>query len=179
MNPDTIFSKAAIERRSKVSSSTVNRELRHLFDVKFVKSKIAVATAEGQGKVKGWQLDKTFQLLTPLRNLLFTTEPFTREEIVRKFKNGGRIKLIVTAGVFIQDENSRADILIVGDNLNKRIIDNTLHSMEAEIGRELVYGVFETEDFKYRLTVYDKFVRDLLDYPHNVVLDKLGINHSG
>ena len=175
MNPEVVFSKAAIERRSKVSLSTVNRELKHLFEVKFVKSKISVATEEKQGKTKGWQLDKTFPLMSPLRNLLFTTEPFKREDIVHKFKNGGRIKLIVTAGIFIQDENSRADILIVGDNLNKRVIDNTLHSMEAEIGRELVYGVFETEDFKYRLTVYDKFVRDLLDYPHQIVLDKVGI----
>ena len=174
MNPTTVFTKAAIARRSKISSATLNRELRLLFDLRIIRSKISVATEQDKGRAKGWQLDAAFPYITPLKGLLFSTEPFSREELIRKFKNAGRVRLIITAGVFIQDENSRADILIVGDNLKKRVLDNALHTMEAEIGRELIYGIFETEDFKYRLAVYDKFIRDLLDYPHDVVLDKIG-----
>ncbi len=174
MNPTVAFTKASIARRSKVSGSTLNRELRLLFEIHFIKSKLSVVGEEGKSKAKGWQLDATFPLLNPLKTLLFPTEPFTREEIVRKFKNAGRIRLVIAAGVFIQDDNSRADLLIVGDNIKKRVLDNALRSMEAEIGRELVYGVFETEDFKYRLAMYDKFIRDLLDYPHEVILDKIG-----
>ena len=170
MNPTVAFTKAAIARRSKVSGTTLSREL--------IKSRLSVTAEEGGTRAKGWQLDLGFPLLAPLKSLLFPTEPFTHEEIVRKFKNGGRIKLIIAAGIFIQDENSRADLLIVGDNLKKRVLDHALKSMEAEIGRELVYGIFETEDFKYRLGVYDKFIRDLLDYPHEVMLDKIGATQA-
>jgi hypothetical protein len=42
--------------------------------------------------------------------------------------------------------------------------------MEAEIGGELSYAVFETKEFLYRLNMYDKLVRDILDYPHEVVV---------
>ncbi|PIR45017.1 MAG: hypothetical protein COV10_01685 [Candidatus Vogelbacteria bacterium CG10_big_fil_rev_8_21_14_0_10_51_16] len=176
MNPDKAFTKASVSRRSKVAARTLTRELRLLSDLKFIKQKQGVEEEEGgSGRKKGWQLDRSFPLLTPVNHLLFNTEPFRNDELVKKFKGAGRIRLIVTAGIFIQGENSRADILIVGDNLKRRALTNALRSIEAEVGRELTYGIFETEEFKYRLTVYDKFVRDLLDYPHEVVLDKLGI----
>jgi hypothetical protein len=47
--------------------------------------------------------------------------------------------------------------------------------MEAEIGKELVFASFETADFHYRLGMYDKLIRDILDYPHQKLLDKLNI----
>ena len=42
--------------------------------------------------------------------------------------------------------------------------------LEAEIGAELTYATFETKEFIYRLNMYDKLVRDILDFPHEVVL---------
>jgi hypothetical protein len=47
--------------------------------------------------------------------------------------------------------------------------------MEAERGKELVYAYLETQDFQYRLGMYDKLIRDILDYPHQVLLDKISI----
>ena len=50
-----------------------------------------------------------------------------------------------------------------------------IEGLEAEIGKELRYAAFETGEFNYRLGMYDKLVRDILDYPHTVVLDRLGL----
>ena len=50
-----------------------------------------------------------------------------------------------------------------------------IKNLEAEIGKELRYVYFSTEDFKYRLSMCDKLMRDILDYPHKKVLNKLGI----
>jgi hypothetical protein len=33
----------------------------------------------------------------------------------------------------------------------------------------------DTEDFRYRLNAHDRFVRDLFDYPHERLINKLGI----
>ena len=84
-------------------------------------------------------------------------------------------KLIIVAGVFIQEKESRADILIVGDNVKRTSLENTIKTLESEIGKELRYAYFTTDDFRYRLNMYDKLTRDILDYPHKTVLDKLGI----
>jgi len=37
----------------------------------------------------------------------------------------------------------------------------------------MAVAFFETEDFVYRLNIYDRLVRDILDYDHIVVVNKL------
>lgn len=135
---------------------------------------IHVEGSRGRRKsVVTWFLNQSFSFLNPLKQLLFNVEPFKGEEIIKRFKNIGRVKAIIIAGIFIQNEDSRADLLIVGDELHKGAIEKSIKSLEAEIGKELAYGVFETEDFRYRVSVCDKFVRDILDYPHKKILNKL------
>ena len=66
-------------------------------------------------------------------------------------------------------------MLVVGDNLRRSQLDRIIKNMEAEIGKELNFASFETADFQYRLGMYDKLVRDILDYPHQKLVDKLGL----
>ena len=70
-------------------------------------------------------------------------------------------------------EESRVDILVVGDKINKTSLQNAMQDIESQIGKELSYAVFNTEDFSYRLDICDKLVRDILDYPHRKILKKL------
>ena len=86
--------------------------------------------------------------------------------------------MVIVSGVFIQNPESRVDLLIVGDNLKKGAITRIVKTMEAEIGKELIFASFETPDFHYRLGMYDKLVRDILDYPHQKLLDKLNLKLS-
>ena len=62
-------------------------------------------------------------------------------------------------------------MLIVGDRLKKNILAQIIKGLEAEIGKELDYVVLDTEEFKYRLDMYDKLVCDILDLPHMKLLD--------
>ncbi|MFC1802298.1 hypothetical protein ACFLY7_02555, partial [Patescibacteria group bacterium] len=116
-----------------------------------------------------------FTYLKPLRSLLINTEHFQGDDINKKLKKTGKIKLVVLSGVFIHDKDSRVDILIVGDSLKKNLLERAVGDFESELGRELKYVFFDTNDFKYRLDVYDKLVRDILDYPHKKILNKLNI----
>jgi hypothetical protein len=63
----------------------------------------------------------------------------------------------------------------VGDDLKKRSIENVLRTIESEIGHELSYGALETSEFLYRMSVYDKFVRDVLDFRHDTIVDRIGV----
>jgi hypothetical protein len=49
--------------------------------------------------------------------------------------------------------------------------------MESEIGKELRFSSLNTEDFKYRHGVCDRLIRDVLDYQHEVVVDRIGIHN--
>lgn len=164
LNPEKAFEPSDIAKRIKVKPAFLRRELVSLKSARFTNRK--------DGK---YRLSRSFEFLDPLRRLLLSTEPFKDSEIVRRFKNDGKLKLVAVSGLFIQSPDSRVDLLLVGDRLKRGKIERALRDMEAELGKELTYAIFETSEFRYRQEVYDKFIRDVLDYPHRVLLDKIGI----
>jgi hypothetical protein len=123
----------------------------------------------------GYILNAKFPYLDPLKNLLTITSLAADESLAKRFTNAGRIKLFIASGVFIQNWDSRVDLLIVGDELNLTKIESVIKGIEAEIGKEIAYSAFETQDFEYRFGIHDRLVRDILDYPHVTLLDRLGI----
>ncbi|MFA7216627.1 MAG: hypothetical protein WC095_01440 [Candidatus Paceibacterota bacterium] len=169
-NEDTVFDTGEISDRVKTDVSRVRKEVNLLEKIGLIRKK----TNKNSKKV-GFVLNKQFGYLTPLQNFLINVEPFDQKEIIRKISKIGSIKLIIVAGVFIQEPESRIDILIVGDNIRNGVLENTIKALEAEIGKELKYVCFTTEDFKYRIRMFDKLIRDILDYPHRKVLNKIGI----
>lgn len=185
-NPGTAYDFDDIKDKTRVNISTVRKITRMLESIGFLKQKSyikKVKKSRGRGrqpvfekkKIQGWSLDTEFPFLATIYKLLVTNDPFTHKEILKKFANAGKVKLIVISGVFIQEWESRVDLLIVGEKLKKGLISQAVKTMESEIGKELTYAVFDEKEFMYRLNVYDKLVRDILDYPHEVIYDKMNI----
>ena len=46
-------------------------------------------------------------------------------------------------------------------------------SLSAELGRDVVYSMMDVEEYEYRYKMYDKFLREIIDSPHETVIDKL------
>ena len=151
-----------IVKRSRVSSVVVNRELRLLSSVGFIKKRSSVSPE--------WYFNSLFKYGEEFKNLLLSSDTLSKQTILNNFKKVGRVKLIIISGVFIKNHDSRVDLLIVGDKMKRSKIEEGIKKIEAEIGIELVYAMFETKEFIYRLNMYDKLVRDILDFPHEVVL---------
>jgi len=144
--------------------------------VKAVVKKVRGKKVEKRVKASGWGLDETFKYLRPLQNLLIQIGPLEEGELMKRVKKAGKLKFVATSGIFVQNWESRLDLILVGDNLRLSTIDRAIHSMETEIGREIRYSAFETRDFAYRLSMHDKLIRDVLDFPHHVLVDKVGIS---
>ena len=114
---------------------------------------------------------------------LFLLNPgkhFRNRDIVKRSRVDSSIvsrelKLLASIN-FIKNKDSRADLLIVGDRMKRSKIEEGVRKLEAEIGTELVYAIFDTKEFIYRLNMYDKLVRDILDFPHEVVLQAKELN---
>jgi hypothetical protein len=87
----------------------------------------------------------------------------------------GAIKLIILTGVFVDDLEGGLDMLIAGDRIKEGSLRERVRALEAELGRELRYALLSTHDFLYRLNMNDKLIRDVMDYPHRIVYDKLDI----
>ena len=180
LNTEGVFLPRDVSVRAKVSSKDTRRELNLLSSVGFIRKEKAVIEIPGgektiKKKIEGWSLNPIFPLLYPLKRLVLDTTPLSRTEFLGKIKKTGTIKLVILSGIFIQKENSRVDLLVVGDKIKRNVLERALKEVEAEIGKELVYAVFDTSDFIYRINMCDKFVRDILDYPHEKLANKLNI----
>ncbi len=159
LNREKCFSNKDITKRSRVSLAIVRRELKLLASIGFVKKRVA-----------DWSFNSSFKYAPEFESLLVSSDTLDKEAIAENFKKAGKIKLLLISGVFIKDPHSRVDLLIVGDKMNRAKVEDGIRKLEAEIGAELVYALFDTKEFTYRLSMYDKLVRDVLDFPHEVVL---------
>jgi len=183
-NTTTPFLPKELAYRTKCAPTVVRRELSVLAKAGVIKRKQVLKSVEArQGdkivfkklKGDGYILDDKFPYLDPLKNLLTVASLHADESLAKRFTNAGRIKLFIAAGIFIQNWDSRVDLLIVGEELNLDKIETVIKSIESEIGKEIAYSAFEMQDFEYRLGIHDRLVRDILDYPHVTLLDRLGI----
>ncbi len=159
LNKNKGFLSKDIAKRSRVNIDLVRRELKLLQSIGFIKKRL-----------NDFIFNYSFKYAGEIEGLLVTAESLSKETILDNFKKIGRIKLFVISGIFIKNKDSRVDLLIVGNKMKKGQIEEGIRRLEAEIGTELSYAVFETKEFIYRLNMYDKLIRDILDFPHEVVL---------
>ncbi len=177
LNPEEGFETPDITGRCRISAAQSRKAVAQLSAMDFVskKSFTKELTSARTGKVRkkrvqGWFLNPAFPYISELRQLLVEGEFFKHSDLAKRFKPAGRIHLLVVSGLFIQNSESRLDLLIVGDNLKKNMIQKTVSVLESELGKELSYAVFETADFKYRISMYDKLLRDVFDFPHEPLI---------
>ncbi|MFA7315481.1 MAG: hypothetical protein WC059_01600 [Candidatus Paceibacterota bacterium] len=170
---ENAFELEEIVSRSRVAKTTARKEINSFMGMGFIKNKFI--TKEGyrgtKKKVQAWYLDPTFQYLNPIRDLLVDPHILLEEDMLKRFRPIGKIKLMIVSGVFVGESKSRIDILLVGDKFRKNVLQQVVKGLEAEIGKELNYVIFDTEEFKYRIEMRDKLVCDVLDLPHERLID--------
>src|SRR3989338_641690 len=184
-NPENVFSLEDVSRRAKVPTPAAKREVSLFKGIGLIKQKDEiidqpVKLKDGTIKIKkkkfnGYFLNALFPFVHALRNLVLNAAPVDKEAMIKEINTIGRIKLVVFSGIFTNHENSRVDLLLVGDSMKETKLDKVLKNIEADIGKEIIYAVFKTDDFMYRLGMYDRFIRDILEYPHEKAVNKLNI----
>lgn len=105
---------------------------------------------------------------------MFTPPPASFARMAKKISGLGRVKLALVSGVFLNKENV-ADLLVVGDDVDKRRFKSFLKSLEAEVGTQIIYAIMDKEEFRYRRAMFDRFVRLMLEGPHEILIDKIGL----
>lgn len=168
------FTADLVARRAKIALPVARRELRVLERAKLVK-RGAVARRSKSGGPR-FLLEANFPYLAALRYFLANTAAIDDQDILRALRAAhGKLALVIVAGMFIQDADSRIDLLVVGDGLRERVLTSVAKDIEAELGKEIRLAVFSRKDFEYRHSMYDKLIRDILDYPHRTILDRIGV----
>jgi hypothetical protein len=64
-------------------------------------------------------------------------------------------------------------MVLVVNNLSRPKLKNLMSNIEAEVGREISYVLMNSEEFKYRLDMLDRFLLDFLESPHDELVNKI------
>lgn len=152
---------------------------------KKAKRRVVRAAAQPQYRERGdhYVLNSDFEFFDELKALILKSSPDEKNWLIKRISGLGRVKLAIVSGIFLNtnedatviNENTPADLFIVADDVNKRKLQLFLKALEAEIGKEIKFGIMEKEEFDYRFGMFDRFVRVLLEGPHEKIINKLGI----
>jgi len=168
-NPEVHFAMAEIRARTQLEHKAIRKNVLLLKDVGFIKSTT-------RKKEKAFSINSKFPFFDELSSLVLKSSPASKKKMLVRMRALGRVKLAVLSGIFV-DENPgarRVDLLIVGDAISERKLNNFMKSLEAEAGTEISYTLLDTEEFLYRYKMFDKFVHDILEKPHEKMIDKIG-----
>lgn len=123
-------------------------------------------------------LNHGFEFFYELRDLILKSSPAEKDNMIKRINKLGKVKLAVAAGIFVNKENSdpaHADLLLVGEDIENAKLKNFLRALEAEVGKEIKFAVMDGEEFKYRWAMFDRFIRVMLEGPHEKLINKLAI----
>ncbi len=165
-NPHQAFTAQEAAARARVPLHDAQAELTLFTKIDLVN--------RGRGRLARYTLNDDFTYLLPLQNLLLNA-PARTGELYERVRGTGILKLIVVGGVFVGEWDGGVDLLIVGDRIHDEKLRKNIRLLESEIGKEIRYTLLSSNEFFYRLNMSDHLVRDVLDYPHRIIFDKLDI----
>ena len=177
-NPSKEFTFDDISRRAKLVRRTARTEMNALERADIIRGKQVYQQIEGRSKrsrVLAFTLNKEFAELQALQTFLFDTAPINGKTLLKHLRKAGPIDFVCIAGIFIREFEQRLDVLMAMKTVSETKVENAIRSLEAELGIEVRYAVFDSEELRYRVGMYDKLTRDVFDYPHQIIVDKIGV----
>lgn len=168
-NPGKSFYVREITRLVDEQINSVRRELANMLQV-------GVITSDTSENKLYYEVNQRYDYYVPFR-AIFADEKLLRSHAVAKqdvwqglFKELRGVRLVLLAGVLVQGSAGAVDLLIVG-NVSTSKIKNIVQEIEKSEGREINYTVLSYDEFYYRLSVRDKFITEILNGKHAVLLD--------
>src|SRR3989344_570890 len=129
-------------------------------------------TIGGKQKEEAWSINPSFKHSVPLSKFVHEVSPVHYKSILTGLKGSGRFVAVVLSGSFVGDSSRPADLLVAADGLNEGRLETAVRALERQFGREIRYAAFSGSEFRYRMTIQDRLIRDTLDFPHLVLVDK-------
>lgn len=180
-NPSREFTFDDISRRARLPRRTARTELNALEKAGVTVRRSMSVAIDGKTKkmkVLGYTLNKDFGELAALQTFLFETAPIDGKNLLGHLRKAGTLDFVAIAGVFVREFEQQLDVLIAMKKPSQAKIETAIRALEAEIGMEIRFALMTSENLLYRLGMNDKLTRDLFDYKHIVLVDRIGVKNE-
>jgi hypothetical protein len=185
-HPDERYYIRQLSRDLSLQVNSVRRELENLEEFGLLLSETASGLTGKEDEIIGekssdrqekkfFRVNKDFHLFEDIKGLIIKSQLLHKDDFSKDLLKAGSIKLLILAGVFVNDFKSPTDVLIVG-KVNKDKLLKIIRDLEKELGREVNFTLLTATEFKYRRDIADIFLYDLLEKEKIIVIDEIGIS---
>lgn len=168
-NPGKAFYVREITRLIDEQINSVRRELSNMLEV-------GIITSDTSDNKLYYEINQRYEYYVPFRAIFTDSSVEAASLPIKKSEWQGLIadlpgmRLAITAGVLVRSSASTVDLLVVGDIPSVKL-KNVVKQIEKQEGRELNYSLLSYDEFYYRLSVRDRFITEILNSKHSVVVD--------
>jgi hypothetical protein len=173
-SPGQSFYVREITRKIDEQINSVRRELSNMLE-------IGIITSDNADNKLYYQVNQRYDYYVPLRAIfgdnveetntvpvLADTSSDEYADIIRSIPG---LRLAVFSGVLVRGSTSEIDVVLVG-NLSTPKVKAAIKFVEKGEGRDINYSVLSYDEFYYRLSIRDRFITEILNGKHIVVIDK-------
>jgi len=164
LNVNQIFERNKLE--SRTMKDDAKRILGQLVNAKFIYPR----TIQGQ---KAYFVNTKYSFYDELKWLVVKSNIYPQCEQLNRVRNLGEVKLGLVSGIFINNKKSKTDLLLVVDGLSRAKLKHLITELEAEMGQEIKYSLMNSEEFRYRVKMFDKFILEILEQPHEIIVNEI------
>ena len=94
-----------------------------------------------------------------------------QDELLVSLNKVGTLSGVFLSGIFVGRSDSPVDLLLVG-KVQAPKLEKFIQSFSKLYSGELNYSIMSEDEFKIRRDTFDRFLKDIFDYQHLVLLDK-------
>ncbi len=184
LNKTKEFTLKDLVRLTKTKSTLLIPSLREMMRQAIIEGNKKVFVNEKQHKELAifYKSTKDFPLTPEITQLILTAIPRSSEKVLSELTSLQRLRTVLLSGFFtsklgLSDQlfsatQSPIDMLLVFEKIPANITE-IVAELEHKLGRDLRYAALDETDFKYRHSIGDKLIRDVLDFDHIVAMDKM------
>lgn len=174
-NPSRAFYVREITRRVDEQINSVRRELANMLNVGVIKS-------DSIDHKLYYEVDQNYPHYQPLKQIFASKNAASKtssdvDDMAKWEKHTRKIsaaKVVILSNGFVKGSRSKIDVLIVGSP-PKLQVKKFIQDLELDEHRPLHYTVIPYDDFYYRMSIKDRFISEILEGSHRVILDSDGI----
>ena len=174
-NPGQPFYVREITRKIGEQINSVRRELSNMIEV-------GIITSDSADNKLYYQINQRYEYYVPLRAIFGDSQIEAKpspivarntsvEEYGSMLDGITGLRLAVFAGILVPGSTTSVDIVLVG-NIAPTKVKAFIKTIEKAEGREINYSVLSYDEFYYRLSIRDRFITEILNGKHSVVIDK-------
>lgn len=184
-NPSKEFTFDEISKRARLVRRTARTEISALEKAGVIVKRTLYVPIDGKTKkmkALGYALDRSFPELQALQTFLFETAPIDGKNLLACLKKAGTLDFVAVSGVFVRDFEQSLDVLVAMKKTSEAKIETAIRAFESEVGMEIRFALMTSDDLLYRVGMNDRLTRELFDYQHHILVDKINVRdelHKG